>query len=216
MVWAVSTLSPKGHRRRAYHHGDLKNALVEAGVAAARLHGPQAVQIRDLARQVGVSHNAAYRHFKSRDDLLAAVAARGFEELASAMQEALATIPKQRDPARRARRRLRAIGREYVRYALAEPGLFKTIWAGARFPPPEPGSEDAPGVNPYWILAQVLDELVAAGTLPKARRPRSEFVALSAVHGFSMLVIEGPLRVLPQSELERALDRLFDVVDAGL
>lgn len=213
-VWTVSTLGSKGSSD--YHHGDLKTALVEEGVAVARQDGLDAVQIRDLARRVGVSHNAAYRHFRNRDELLAAISARGFGELASAMQQAVHSTSDMSDPAARARARLRAIGREYVRYALAEPGLFKAIWTGVDLPTMASASDEAPTANPYMILTQVLDELVAAGALPEERRPRSEFVALSAVHGFSMLVTEGPLQVLPTSEIEQALDRLFDVVEAGL
>jgi AcrR family transcriptional regulator len=220
---SVSTLSDKRHTRSAYHHGDLKNALIEAAVAAARSEGPQAVQVRELARQLGVSHNAAYRHFESREGLLAAVAWRGLEELGFAMEAALAELaaPRRRprssdEPARQARQRLRAIGKAYVRYAIAEPGLFKTIWAGVDFPPAPPNPEEPPGRNPYWILSRALDEMVAAGALSPRARPLGELVAWSAVHGLSMLVIEGPLRALPPAQQEQALERLCDVVEAGL
>src|ERR1700752_195699 len=113
-MWAWSTLPRKKDELRAYHHGDLRNALVEAAVTAARVNGPEAVEVRDMARQVGVSHNAAYRHFASREDLLTAVAEVGLGGLAATMREELDATPRRRDPAERARQRLRAIGRAYV------------------------------------------------------------------------------------------------------
>lgn len=221
-VWAVSTLPGKKDGPRSYHHGDLRNALLEAAVAAARLNGPDAVVVRDMARQVGVSHNAAYRHFASREDLLAAVAEVGLAGLGESMGVALEETSRRRDKAELARQRLRAIGRAYVSYAIAEPGLFRTIWAAAQYPslpPPESDSMRAAlagGPDPYLILNAVLDELVEAGAVPAARRPYSETVAWSAVHGLSMLVIDGPLAGAPPDEIDRMLTRLCDVIDAGL
>jgi AcrR family transcriptional regulator len=221
-LWAVSTLPGKKDELRAYHHGDLRNALVEAAVAAARINGPEAVVVRDMARQVGVSHNAAYRHFASREDLLTAVAEVGLGGLGATMREELDATPRRRDPAERARLRLRAIGRAYVSYAMAEPGLFRTIWAGAQYPSVPAGavpSDDiAPAemADPYLLLNAVLDELVDAGAIPASRRPYSETVAWSAVHGLSMLIINGPLAGMPPAEIDHMLNRLCDVIDAGL
>src|SRR5580700_7187323 len=104
-LWAVSTLQAKIPKPRPYHHGDLRNALVQAAVAAARRDGPGAVLLRDIARRVGVSHNAGYRHFASREDLLRAVAEQGLAELGTSMQRAVDAAPKRRDPKERARQR---------------------------------------------------------------------------------------------------------------
>jgi AcrR family transcriptional regulator len=214
----VSTLQRKISEKRAYHHGDLRNALVDAAVAAARERGPSAVLLRDIARQVGVSHNAGYRHFTNREDLLAAVAQRGLAELAANMQTGLDAAPKRRDPKERARQRLRAIGRAYVKFAVSEPGLFRTIWAAAAYPAttPDAGAPVPEAADPYLLLNAALDELVAAGAIPQARRAYSETVAWSAVHGLATLVIDGPLGAMPRDQLDGALNRLCDVIDAGL
>ena len=218
----MSTLPGKKDETRSYHHGDLRNALVEAAVTAAQVNGPEAVVIRDMARQVGVSHNAAYRHFASREDLLTAVAEVGLGGLAATMRNELDATPRRRDPAERARQRLRAIGRAYVSYAVAEPGLFQTIWAAAQYPSvpayavPSHEMALAEMSDPYEILNAVLDELVAAGAIPASHRPYSETVAWSAVHGLSMLIINGPLAGTPPAEIDRMLNRLCDVIDAGL
>jgi hypothetical protein len=105
---------------------------------------------------------------------------------------------------------------------MAEPGLFRTIWAAATFPTAPAAavsSDDLARVetsDPYLILNAVLDELVYAGAIPASRRPYSETVAWSAVHGLSMLIINGPLAGLPPAEIDHVLDRLCDVIDAGL
>ena len=201
---------------RPYHHGDLKNALIDAAVALARQHGPDAVVIRDIARQVGVSHNAAYRHFAGRDDLMEEVAQVGLRELADRMVVRLENVPKRRDAEVLARARLRAIGRAYVEFAIEEPGLFRTTWSALHDPPSSEGKEEDLPMDPYRLLGMVLDEMVAARGIPAARRPFSDIVAWSAVHGLSTLVIDGPLAGLPAEAVDLAIDRLCDVIDAGL
>jgi AcrR family transcriptional regulator len=209
-------MSTRSSAPKPYHHGDLKNAMVDAAVATARLHGPDSVVIRDIARQVGVSHNAAYRHFASRDDLLEAVAEVGLRELAERMQAGLAVVAKRRDPEALARDRLRAIGRAYVEFAVAEPGLFRATWSPLRTPPAAEGPEEDLPLDPYRLLGMVLDEVVSARGFPASRRPFSDIVAWSAVHGLSTLVIDGPLAGLPPEAVNLAIERLCDVVDAGL
>lgn len=201
---------------RPYHHGDLKNTLVETAVAAAREHGPDAVVIRDIARQVGVSHNAAYRHFASRDDLLEAVADVGLQELADRMLSRLAEVPTRRDAEALARSRLRAIGRAYVEFAVDQPGLFRTTWSALHTPPTGEQTDEELPPDPYRLLGMVLDELVAAGGIPASRRPFSDIVAWSAVHGLATLVIDGPLAGLPAEAVDLSVQRLCDVIDAGL
>src|SRR4051812_1106153 len=113
---------------RRYHHGNLRAALIDTAVDQARAGGADAVVLRDAARRARVSHNAAYRHFADRDDLLAEVSARGMAELEGRMRERLADIPD--DGVRtQASARLREAGRQYVHFALAEPGLFATAFA---------------------------------------------------------------------------------------
>src|ERR1700681_5062026 len=74
--------------RRPYHHGNLREALLQAALRAIADVGPAAFTLREVARRAGVSHNAPYRHFRDKDALLAAVAAQGFRELTRAMREA--------------------------------------------------------------------------------------------------------------------------------
>jgi AcrR family transcriptional regulator len=200
---------------RRYHHGRLRESLVEAGYELARASGPEAVVLRAVTRAAGVSHNAAYRHFADHQQLVDAVAERCMGDLADLMRESTAQV-HEADPRRRAAEEFRAIGAAYVEFAVREPGLFRTAFAAHRAPgPPEPAaSEDELG--PYELLSMRLDRLVEVGLLPADRRPGAEYAAWSAVHGLSMLLVEGPLRNLPEAERARALDVVLAVVGRGV
>ncbi|MFC5889971.1 TetR/AcrR family transcriptional regulator [Kitasatospora aburaviensis] len=205
---------------RTYHHGNLRAALVTAGVTLARAGGPDAVVLRAVSREAGVSHNAAYRHFANHEDLLAAVAARCTEQLGRLMlartAEATAAEPDA-GPEARAWARLEAIGRAYVDFALTEHGWFRTAFCGAA-PEPErhPPTRPDPGTDPYLLLSARLDELVDAGALPPERRPGAEYSAWSAVHGLAHLLTDGPLHDLPPAEIRRAVDTVLASVARGL
>ncbi|NEK85658.1 TetR/AcrR family transcriptional regulator [Blastococcus saxobsidens] len=198
---------PGGARR--YHHGNLRAALIDTAVDQARSGGADAVVLRDAARRTGVSHNAAYRHFADRDDLLAEVSRQGMAELERRMRDRLADLPDD-DTGEPASARLRAVGREYVHFALAEPGLFSTAFACAR---PEDG---APGQGAYGVLSTVLDDMVTAGVLPAERRPGADVTCWAGVHGFAVLCLQGPLRDLPEDDREAQLEGLLERLARGL
>jgi hypothetical protein len=109
----------------------------------------------------------------------------------------------------RARKRLRELGKAYVHFALAEPGLFAVAFS---CDPPDETSLD----GPYALLGQALDDLVEHGAMDPAARPGAEIVCWSAVHGFAMLHLDGPLRDLPEREREAELDRMLSLLERGL
>lgn len=195
---------------KPYHHGNLRAALVEAGAELARTAGPDGVVLREVARRTGVSHNAAYRHFADRDALLVEISSVATERLEQAMQGRLDEVT-QNAPSERARARLRAIGRAYVEFALAEPGLFSVAFCP--LDASEGWKEDA---APYLLLGHVLDELVEAGALSPEGRPGAEVVCWSAVHGLSALLLDGPLRDVPAPDREAVLEKLLATVERGL
>jgi AcrR family transcriptional regulator len=209
----VDTVNMATRRSRPYHHGNLRETLVAAGVELARTGGPDAVVLRAVSRQAGVSHNAAYRHFADHEELLAAVAVRCMAELAHLMAERTAAV-REREPVRRALGRLEAIGRAYVEFAVSEPGWFRTAFAGH---PAGSGERTVPPADdPYALLSERLDELVEVGALPPERRPGAEQAAWSMVHGLSSLLLDGPLRDLSPEEREDATRTALAVVARGL
>lgn len=198
----------------SYHHGNLRTALVEAGVDAVRELGPDGVALRDLARRVGVSHNAAYRHFSDRDELLHAIADVGMTALTEAGAARLAAVHDP-DPVRLARLRLREIGRSYIDFARRERGLFRVAFASYpsldSVPAMEVGDGEHPG--PFGQLNDCLDDLVRVGYLSPEARTGAEFACWAAVHGMSMLLLEGPLQKVPDEIAAVIIEQMLTAID---
>lgn len=203
--------------RTSYHHGDLRNALARAAAELATSGGPDAVTIRGAAREVGVTPTAAYRHFANQSDLLEAARSLAMDGMVAAMADFLRQVPDDGDPVARAIGRLESTGRGYIRFALQEPGIFRTCFTG-RLREPE-GEEEPPGMGdpaPYALLGEMLDELVEVGYLAPEDRPGAEAGPWAAVHGLAMLLIDGPLKDMTEAEREAALDRTLEMTIRGL
>lgn len=195
--------------RTSYHHGDLRAALVAAGVEAARQGGEEAVRLNRLAAQVGVSPAAAYRHFPSGlEELLTAIGDVCRRELAERLAAQVEQVGRSTGGARRASARFRASGAAYVEYVTEQPGLFQVATRH--------DATSAAAGSPYALLEQYLDDLVAAGVLPPERRPWAPAAAWATVHGLALLLTEGPLRRLPPEQRRQVVDRTLDMVQAGL
>ena len=204
--------------RDTYRHGDLRRALIEAGLKMARDGGPEAVVLREATRRAGVAPSAAYRHFEDRRALLDAVCSAAQAALAVAIEEELAGLADDRGSVDAARVRFRAVGTGYMRFAWEEPGLFRTAFSASENLRSAASPERAGrgGLTPFQLLGSALDRLVEAGVLPEERRPGAEFLAWSAMHGLSMLSIDGPLREFDEATKKIVGQRLIDVVEYGL
>jgi AcrR family transcriptional regulator len=186
--------------RRSYHHGDLASALVGQATALARAGGPEAVVLREAARRAGVSAAAVYRHFPGHENLLREVGVRALRALGDTVETAVAAVARSDDPAAFAVRRLHALGAAYVGFALAESGLFRT---GCRVA--DHAAADAHHVS--RLLGEIFDDIVAAGLLDAACRPDVEFSCRAVIHGFAVLVSDGPPGAdRHEAALRRALD----------
>lgn len=199
--------------RNSYHHGDLRAALVAAGLELSRTAGAAGLGLREVTRRVGVSPNAAYRHFADRDALVREVA----HAIQTRMAERMRRQPRGStpgDPAAAAISGLRAVGLGYVRFALAEPGWFDIAFVGSGGPSPlgEPGWVPPP----YAMLVSALDDLAAAGVISAEQRQGAEWPCFSAVHGFAALVLHGPLHDQPRTTLDRLARRTVDAIVAGV
>ncbi len=210
----IGLMKSSGPPKRGYHHGDLRNALIEAAARLAEQGGPQAVTVRAAARAAGVTPTAAYRHFENHEQLLNAAKDRALDRMAETMQEYIAMLPEIAEPVRRAMSTLAAIARGYIHFATNEAGLFRTAF--------EQGGSILDGTTlakvdaGFQLLAKGLDELVKAGHLAPEDRPLAEITSWSAVHGFSMLVIDGPMHDWPQEMLDAAIDRMLAILARGL
>ena len=164
---------------RRYHHGDLRAALVEVGLRLLAERDVEGISLREMARSVGVSATAVYRHFPDKAALLAALARAGLDLLAAAQHAASAAAGG--GPAGFA-----ATGRAYVRFALANPALFRLIFTSSAMLQTSGDSE-----------ASRLLRANAAAELPEgAGADAVEVEALSAwalVHGLAMLMLDGQI-----------------------
>lgn len=169
-----------------YHHGNLRQALVDAAVAAEAEVGIGGLTLREVARRVGVSHAAAYRHFESRDALVRAVADQGFARL----DDVLTAVPVEHwQPLAR----FHVLAAEYVRFALRERPHFRLMFAL------QPGG-GAPGADPDPRLAAVrahftaaVEAAVKAALLREGSAERMGAVAWAQVHGIATLALAGGL-----------------------
>jgi AcrR family transcriptional regulator len=199
--------------KTGYHHGDLRTALIDAGLHLTRTGGPDALTIREATRRVGVSPNAAYRHFTDRGALLRAVATAIQHRMATRMQSSArrrsSTEPQACD-------RLRAVGVGYIKFALDEPGWFAVAFFGADLTGRADGQDGAATAPPYLALVEALDAMVDAGVLSPERRDGAEWPCWSAVHGFAEIVLHGPLRDASRRDVEALAQRTVDDIIAGV
>lgn len=166
--------------------------------------GPRAFTLREVARRAGVSHNAPYRHFKSRDDLLLAVAAEGFERLC-------ATMTKRMERGASARERLVLCGCGYVEFALRWPRHFLVMFdlAGLLDDKCVKGKV---GRDAFQVLLNAITATQQANVLPKGDPLPLACTAWSLVHGVAKLAVGGNLP-LKQSTLDFARQAAESVIE---
>ncbi|MFT3716544.1 MAG: TetR/AcrR family transcriptional regulator [Gordonia sp. (in: high G+C Gram-positive bacteria)] len=187
----------------AYHHGDLAKALVEAGLDVTRSGGPAALTVRDVARRVGVSANATYRHYPDRAALLHAVSGAIQQRMADVMADIPQTSPTER---------LRAVGLGYIAFALTEPGWFTTCFFGEH----SPGPDELAQIPPYRALSTALDAMVDAGLVAPDDRDGATWSCWSMVHGFAELALRGPLSRLTGEQQWPYAEKAVDAAIAGI
>ncbi len=190
---------------RSYHHGNLKQALLDASLALIRKSGSAAFTLREVARMAGVSHNAPYRHFHDKEELLALLAAEGFDRLTAAMVKAadsVTVVPG--DPASGAMDRFRASGRGYVEFALNHPQHFAVMFDLPRGFAGNPQLQQA-GERAFATLVGYVEACQAEKILPPGEALPFALLAWSMVHGVAKLAISGRLPLeAPEGVLEFA------------
>lgn len=163
-----------------HHHGALRDAVLAAALRAAQEGVLDGLSLREVARDLGVSPAAVYRHFPDREAVLRAVAAAGFQRLAQDFEVAAPQAEAVRDPAR-AVARFEALGLAYVFFARDHYGLWRLM-----FGPLGQGVTPEGGVSAFDGLVRVLDDLAALGVISRADAG-ARMLAWAAIHGLSDL-----------------------------
>jgi AcrR family transcriptional regulator len=166
-------------RKRPYHHGNLRATLLRAAIRLIGEVGPAGFTLREVARRAKVSHNAPYRHFRDKGQLLAAVATQGFRELTAAMRTAAESHPS-------ALERLRRSGLAYISFAVRRPEHFTVMFDTPLNQRDDPecakaGEEAFSTLLSFIVDCQRTRELAPGDPLPLA------LVAWSLVHGIGKL-----------------------------
>lgn len=199
----MSTSTRSAATKRGYHHGDLKAEALEAARVQLGERGAEDVSLREVARAAGVSATALYRHFPDKTALLEALSDEGFARLAVAQRAAMEAATGTKVD------RFNAMGRAYVRFALAEPGLFRLMFTHT--PTYDPLTIDpAQAVASLAMLREKAAELVPPEQGPAAAQ-RFALRAWSLVHGLALLLLDG------QVEGDGAMiDAVIDMQDFAL
>ena len=191
--------------------GSLRDTLVDAAVALIARKGPQGFSLRAVARRARVSEAAPYWHFADREALLAAVAERGFEEMAKGMMEIWS---REAEPAER----FRALGIGYVRFALAHPSYLRVMFGSEVPDKAEHPALAAAGDRTFALLVQAIDECQAAGQVRGGDPGELAVAAWSIVHGLAALLVDGKLKdhAATNPEAERLAHTITDLFMRGL
>ncbi len=176
-----------------YHHGDLRRALVDAALDALAEGGTEAVGLRDLARRVGVSAAAPYRHFRDKQALIQAIAAAGFEKFGTAIDEAKEGVP--------AGEQFANMAEAYVHFALGNPRLYRLMFSS------ELGTFEDPDLRRAADAAYASLAVAAAKEDPEAPG-EAAISAWAFVHGLSLLLLDGQLLGVTADSAEPLIRKL--------
>lgn len=195
----------------SYHHGDLKEALLEAAERLLEQSGVARLSLRNVAREAGVSHNAPYRHFRDKTALLAGLAQVGFSRLAEAMIEAEQRYSE--DPAAQ----IRQAGLSYVSLAVRSPEMTNLMFGGIPREDLGPDFQDACDTA-FAGLVKIIENGQRTGIYGEKDTMDLAMAAWSAVHGLAALISTGSLKEAIKSEpsVESLVDAVGDILFFGM
>ena len=177
-----------------YHHGDLRRALLDAAMAMLEREGAEGIGLRELARMVGVSPAAPYRHFDSKTALLEVLAVTGFQRFTLAVNAAAGDTDTSG--------RLNAMGRAYVRFALANPNLFRLMFS------PELKRSGRPNLR---MAADAAFAMLREATAAQADGRIAALKAWSQVHGLAVLLLDGQIALRDGEDADAVIAAVISV-----
>ncbi len=188
-------------KKNSYHHGDLKNALIEAGTEILAKNGVGGLSLRKVARKAGVSHTAPYAHFADKQALIAAISTEGFRQLYE--QVVAVTELYENDPAQQ----LLETAWAYVRFAINDPDQFKIMFSSVLEKEKEYPDLVEMSQKAFRQVVEIVASSQEAGVLREGPGELTAVIVWSAVHGLIALSLEGqiPRTVQEQFSLRQML-----------
>ena len=183
----------------SYHHGNLRQALLDAAVEAIRESGPENLSLRAIARRVGVSQTAPYRHFADKNDLLAELARQGFDDITAFLSQ---QTESRAGPAER----LQQAATAYLRYAIHNPEKYRLIFGNHVARRTDYKDLVASGRRCSALFQDLISSGVRSGDFINSDPVILFNHCLSSIHGFAFLCIDGTLDRLEQARDESTSD----------
>lgn len=197
-------------QQEPYHHGDLRNSLIQYGLLLLEDQGIDNFSLRDVAKSAGVSHNAPYRHFKNKTALLAGLAEVGFLRLYVAVQQAVAQAGN------KTTEQLIAAGYAYVKQATHSPEMFRLMFAGLLDHQQGPTSLKNAADRAYESLQSIIQQGVKDHSFREVDVCILTTTAWSSMHGLAMLFIAGHFTPLSEEERDAMIFEVAKTVVYGV
>ena len=175
-------------RSKPYHHGDLRRALIAAGIDLLGEGGATALDLRKVTRKAGVSHAAPYRHFEDKRALLAAIAEDGFLRLAEQLRNAVNDAEPDSQ--------VLALARAYIKFALAEPALTREMFSGLSIDRLAYPSLYAASKAAFGILQEAVEHEQATGAFIEDDPAKLVIIIWSMFHGLAVLLLENQIPMI--------------------
>lgn len=170
---------------KKYHHGDLKNALIQAGVEILAQEGVDGLSLRKVAQHAGVSHSAPYAHFPDKQSLIAAISTEGFNQLHTELEAAIS--PYSKNP----KKQLLEGAKTYVRFAEENTDTFKIMFSGVLEKEKDYPSFVEISSKTFKLVVEVVQACQNADILPTAPADLMAVSVWGQVHGIISLALEG-------------------------
>ncbi len=181
----------------SYHHGDLRHGIIEEAKIWIETKDISSLSLRGIARRLGVSHNAPYRHFTDKESLLATIAQIGFEKLEQSLQQVLAnntSTPEER---------IKTLGVKYIEYAVSNPAYYRVMSSAyisnyQKYPSLEKAAEES-----FTILKEAIAQGQKARVIRSGDTKELASVCWSLVHGVSMLYLDRQIQASTVDSVEK-------------